>query len=320
MKSLDKDSSTKPPQILAIHHAVAALFLGVALVSTAMAENRCPALKGENESDAKLKTEAKEDKVKENKAAEDGGTKASVLDALAVAGSGKSMLATTQLARVITPMDVLPDIIDPKETVPAMGFDLTASLPVENATFLDYFRHQLLTRKGGLLNLYTSYTGRNPCRGSGELLNFRLAETDRVYFNRDTPGEQKALFFWSHGLGGRALKTELPGTKTAGMFTAYFGVGMDGPLFTDVVDTKSPPGVFSFEIYYSYNKLNKKTLKEAFALSDEPTSFRTYGINFRFNLPGSYQIKVEHLKGVGSFAKERLGDLTLLSVAYKKPD
>ena len=300
--------------------AITVLFLGATLTSNAIADGKCPPVAGPDEKAAPTKEATKQAKVEENKVAKDGGTKTSVLDALAVAGSGKSMLATTQLARVFTPINALPDMISPKESLPAMGFDLTASLPVENATFLDYFRHELLARRGGLLNLYMSYTGRNPCPASGELVNFRLAETDRVYFSRDSPDKQKALFFWSHGVGGRILKTDLPGTKTAGMFTAYVGVGVDGPLFTEALDTKVPPGVFSLETFFSYNALNKRTLKEAFTLASEQRSYSTFGINFRFNLPGSYQIKVEHMKGLGSFGRDTLGDLTLLSIAYKRPD
>jgi len=112
-----------------------------------------------------------------------------------------------------------------------MGFDLTASLPVENATFLDYFRHELLARRGGLLNLYMSYTGRNPCPASGELVNFRLAETDRVYFSRDSPDKQKALFFWSHGVGGRILKTDLPGTIVNSLQVSEWRRTVGNPCF-----------------------------------------------------------------------------------------
>jgi hypothetical protein len=258
------------------------------------------------------------DMQEKEKATEDAdkSAKVSVLDALALGSSGKSMLATTQLARVFSPISMG----SPKTTIPALGFDLTSSLPVENASFLDYARHQLLLRRGGVVNLYTSLTFRNPCNVSSELLDFRLSELDRTYFNRDSPGDQKALGFWSHGLGARIIKTELPGEKTAGMFTAYLGIGVDGPLFEGEVNSKTPPGVFSLEGFVSYNMLNKRTLKEMFALPDEQKDYATYGINFRFNLPGSFQIKLEHLRGLGSFGKNTLGDLTPLSVAYKKPD
>lgn len=241
----------------------------------------------------------------------------SVLDSLALAGSGKSTLATTQIARVFTPIGM----ISTTETFPAVGFDVSASLPVTNATFQDYAKHELLFRRGGLLNMYLSYAGRNPCKLAGEMDSFRRNETDHIYFNRAAAGADKVMGFVSHGIGGRMIKTELPGQSTAGMFSTYLGVGIDAPLFdgsNDNLKKKTPAGVWSLETYLSYNVLNSKTLGRMFNLQDGPRGYGTYGIYFQFNLVDNYQIKLEHMKGLGGFGRSQLGDLTLLTVTYRR--
>lgn len=69
--------------------------------------------------------------------------------------------------------------------------DVSTSLPVENATFADYARHELLTRKGGLLNMYRSMTGRN-AGDACELTAFRRSMVNRVYVGNSMVGAPRA--------------------------------------------------------------------------------------------------------------------------------
>ena len=87
-----------------------------------------------------------------------------VLQKFAVSSGSGSTIVTTHIASAYAPM-LLPN--DPK--APAvrpwndLGIDLSASLNAQNQTESDYLRQELLTRYGGVGNMYFSLAGRNPC-------------------------------------------------------------------------------------------------------------------------------------------------------------
>jgi len=239
-------------------------------------------------------------------------------DGLAVTRAAQSTLVTTPIASVFAPLTMAPE----GKFYRALGFDISASLPVENATFEDYARHQLLARKGGLLNFYVSLTGRDVSESECEITAFRKGFVNRIYLHRDEMTADKALFFVSQGMGGRVIKTALPGDTMAGLFTAYVGFGVDGPLFDgdsarNVLD-RSAAGLYSLELYGAYNALNKRTLGKMFGVEGAPKHFTTAGARFLFNLPGNFNLQLEYSKALGTFGKENLRDLVMLSFGYKK--
>jgi len=123
-----------------------------------------------------------------------------------------------------------------------LGFDISTSVPIQSATLADYAKQELLLRHGGLVNLYGSLAGKNFANAIYKWGD-RASNIDRSYFvdtlqHVEPATAQQAMLFWSHGLGIKALKTQLEGTGDIGLQgTVYLGIGADGPLFVRDIDS-----------------------------------------------------------------------------------
>jgi hypothetical protein len=222
----------------------------------------------------------------------------------------------------------------------AISVEVSATAPLNTATFADYAREEMLGRRGGLVNIYFNpFSGRdsnNPYYNWSD----RKLNSDHVYiagpfqtFDAKLRREpdvssnifDQALSFYSFGIGGRGVKTALQGSTTAAVGTVYFGYGIDGP-FHDTTATLSPnstpasqSGGVSFETYVTGNIANRNTLNTMFATSDASSFYNTFGASITFWVTGKLFFSLEYDKGFGSFGQRVLRDESLFRFGYGNP-
>lgn len=211
-----------------------------------------------------------------------------------------------------------------------IGIDLSTSVPISGATLGDYGRQELLTRNGGLVNAYFSFSGRNY---SNEAYSWgdRAANLDHLYWidvfgPREPATAKEALGYFSEGIGVKALKTSLTGTNSlAAQGTAYFGVGLDGPLFfaaentTDVAEkiSNNPAGMVSLEVYACENYVNGQTLTTLLGTKDPPHTYPALGVNLSLNITSSIAIQLQYTDAVGS-GRNSVGHVAMFTIGYNK--
>jgi hypothetical protein len=266
--------------------------------------------------------------------------------------ANNSQIATTHLVKAFMPVWLLSSTdmqrrlekkqrgsaLDPYVNSHAwndIGFDLSTSLPVNNATLEDYGRQELLGRYGGLANLYLSFSGRS-YTNDAYLWGNRAANLDRLYLvdllsERQPASPREALGFLSQGFGLKALKTSLTGTDSLGAeATAYVGWGFDGPLFlissSDTTDPSSaddpdPAGMASFEVYASGNWVNGAAAKALAQGTGGNQAFAAIGASLSMSITSSVAIEVQYVQGIGGGAGKALGHMATLTIGYnRKPD
>jgi hypothetical protein len=276
------------------------------------------------------------------------------LKSFGVSGSGDSQLATAEIAQTVFPILVGKEThfvsTDPAGSLypyQGIGVHLTAAAPIQNATFTDYARQELLGRNTGMINGYISlFAGRKTKTGDRCAYEWGARKTtlDHIYFaivgegwhlprrvsnasdttsaktsqSDATPNAvepNQGLLFLSHGLGPRAIKTSLSGSgELAAAGTAYVGLGIDGPLFD--LGNLSNAGGLSLEVYASTNYMNHGALEKMFNVSHAPSTFNTFGVSLKAYVTSRFSINLDYGKGLGSFGSTYLKDATILSFGY----
>lgn len=258
-----------------------------------------------------------------------------------ISDSGDSQLVTGEIAETVFPILLGGNILskdDPAASLSpgqGVGLHITAAAPVQNATFNDYARQELLGRNTGLLNGYISlFAGRKTPPGSrcAYAWGARKSSLDHIYFaltgwhlpkrvaksdSSDSMQPDQGLLFLSHGLGPRAIKTSLMGTgELAAAGTAYVGLGIDGPLFEVGSSGVENAGGLSLEVYASANYMNHGALEKMFNIAAAPSAFYTAGVSLRAYLNTRFSINLDYGKGLGSFGRSALKEATILSFGY----
>jgi hypothetical protein len=117
----------------------------------------------------------------------------------------------------------------------------------------------------------------------------------------------------------RAVKTSLSDSTMAGMGTAYLGIGFDGPLITDLTDTKfsSRTGWLVLEAYGTANGVNPRTMHELFGETTPHKGFFTLASRMKIGLPGQFYLSAEYARAFGSsYMKSHIGDTAIISFGY----
>lgn len=236
----------------------------------------------------------------------------------AASSSDNSTTVTAHIARVVAPAWLVQD--KPRTYAwNAVGFDLSTSTPVASANSLDYVKQALLELRGGIANLDVSFfAGRDLCNPV-----FSEWEPRRLAFDHWYPKlaggdiDAQLHFYVLNGLGLRAVKTALDGKGYVGVGTAYLGFGFDGPLI-DGADSsqKSPPGWMTFEVSALYNVANLEAVKTLLGAPSAPRSYASATANLTMSLPGSFFIALEYSTSLSSFARDYLGDVTVIRFGY----
>jgi hypothetical protein len=206
-----------------------------------------------------------------------------------------------------------------------IGFDISASLPVQTAALADYGREELLGRYGGAANIYFNLLAGRDLNAPLFRWGDRRQAVDRIYIlDAFPPGEtvsaNQALVFISHGIGVHAIKTQIQGSAFAAAGSAYLGIGADGPLY-DVTQKPSDDttgGGLSLELYGTANVVNPRTLNTLFKVTNSHSTYYAVGVNFSAGLPGKFSISVEYTKGIGAVGRT-LGEVTMFNFSYNKP-
>lgn len=212
-----------------------------------------------------------------------------------------------------------------------LGFDVSSSVPISAATVADYAKQELLIRDGGLLNIYVSLSGRDYSNEAYRWGN-RKSNLDRSYWVDVIDGRQpatsnEALGFISHGIGIKALKTQLTGTGNLGaQANAYVGWGFDGPLFkaaqegTNAANTaNTADGVVSFEMYASMNWVTHGALVNLVGTTLRQNTFYSYGANLTFFITDTIGIQLQFASAQNTGVGHSVGHVAMLSFGYNKP-
>jgi hypothetical protein len=258
--------------------------------------------------------------------------------------ANNSQLVTTHLVSAFMPMwlqgdndfnsfkslaDLAPHVNS--HAINDLGFDISSSVPITSATIGDYARQELLTRTGGLLNMYASLSGRNYSNVAYAWGN-RTANLDRLYwvdlFGDTQPASAKeALAFISQGMGVKALKTSLSGTGSIGaQGTAYVGVGFDGPLFLAAQDPtaasksaeNTPNGMASLELYVSENVINQPAVNALLGAKAGGNSYFALGANFFLYVTNNIGIQVQYVLPRNVGVGHSIGSLAMVTLSYTK--
>lgn len=263
-----------------------------------------------------------------------------VLQKFAVTSGSGSTIVTTHVATAYAPMFVG---ITPSPTTGGdrkierghlwndLGLDLSASVNAQNQSDTSYLRQELLTRFGGVGNMYLSLAGRNPCNALYSWGD-RMKSLDRIYIIDQLLGHQPAtsqqlMAYISHGLGVKAIKEHVTGSNYSGLGTAYIGLGFDGPLFNfaDTDSTKvthKPPaaaGFISLEVYAAENLGSKNAFTSMFPGYDARRNFASWGTNFRAAVGGCFDLAVTYASALDASSRKYLPGTTLLTFGYNRP-
>jgi hypothetical protein len=262
------------------------------------------------------------------------------LEKFSVSSGSGSTLVTTHIATSYMPtFNSKPE--DSTHWYNDLGFDLSASVNAQNQTQSSYLLQEVLTRYGGVINLYFSAAGRNPCN-SIYTWKDRLQSLNHLYiydflYDRNPWRADQGMAFISHGLGYRAIKEQLSGSGYAGVGSAYVGVGFDGPLFN--VLNSSPdakkdslgksakpsntatnqPGFISLELYVAENVTSASALSTMFDTRTTRNTYATWGASFKAGLGGCFSINADYSKAFSTSSEPFLKDVILVSVGYNRP-
>ena len=234
----------------------------------------------------------------------------------------------------------------------ALSIDLSTTAALDTADFDDYARAELLGRRAGVVNLYFNPFGGRDVSNSIYGWSDRAVARDRIYmsgltktqdsFHRDNlrrglaaaadagekerfvQGEKdtawdRALLFYSFGIGGRGIKTAAEGSDIAAVGTIYAGIGFDGPFHSEMngAESAKDSGGLSMELFATQNFTNRHTMQKLFAVDDVPRTYTTVGAAMKFWLSGSFFLSAEYNTGVGS-SHRLIGDSTSLRFGYAK--
>jgi hypothetical protein len=153
-------------------------------------------------------------------------------------------------------------------------------------------------------------------------LNPRVTTFDHIYWTPAVPDPMEGLWYFKQGVGIRGVKTALDGNGTAGLGTAYFGIGFDGPLFSDAAsrDRDARMGWLMVEGFGTGNLINRGTMKTLFGGLPSRSGFFSLGVKAKIGLPGKFFITAEYAKAYGNYERKNIGDMALVSVGYNNDD
>jgi len=250
--------------------------------------------------------------------------------------TGKTTIATVQLATAYAQVNQTNRFKDSYWTPHVVGIKMSMAQPLGSPKLPDYLSSQILSRDGGILNIYLSPSNalNTGPYTSGEVWGDRKYAVNRHYYaypyrqkNIDVEAlkrlDDQLLVYWTDGTGVKAIKTSLesskatsPTSSTYGVATTYLGFGFDGPI--RLVDDPKATGGIGFEVFGAANATNKHVLNRAFGTTAGRTVFYTWGASARLYLPYHFEIAAAYSSGIGAPMRSFVKDVTTFSVAYNR--
>lgn len=258
------------------------------------------------------------------------------LNELAIKSAGETTLATVELLSAYTPLSRnYGQWFIPK----TLAFRLSTSVPATTGTLQDFGDLQLLMRDGALFNGYFSFAA-SPIWFQGGCgtrksafkvaANATLGEyirpftPDKLYLSRH-PLPAIARFYFTHGIGLKALRTGLKNDETTGedanqiaaAGTAFIGLGIDGPAHNllDGDEGRMPSGKTDFQINGSATRINRATLDHLYGPGIDDQWVYAAGARYQLTLSKAISVLVDFSAPLGP-AKEFMGSVTVFSIAY----